>query len=40
LTSGGDQDIPERYANINVGEIQTILPAGQIVNEFAKVLAQ
>ena len=40
LTSGGDQDIPERYANINIGEIQSILPAGQIVYEFAKVLAQ
>ena len=40
LTSGGDQDIPERYANINIGEIQTILAAGQIVDEFAKVLAQ
>lgn len=40
LTSGGDQDIPERYANINVGEIQSILSAQQIVDSFAKVLAQ
>lgn len=39
LTSGGNQDIPERYANINVGEIQSILAAEQIVNEFATVLA-
>jgi hypothetical protein len=40
LTSGGDQDIPERYANINVGEIQSILSAQQIVDSFAKVLAR
>ncbi|MFM7186715.1 MAG: nitronate monooxygenase [Armatimonadota bacterium] len=39
LISGGDQDIPERYANSNIDEIKTIVSAKQIVDNFAKVLA-
>lgn len=38
ITLGGDQDIPERYANINIGEIKSVLPAGEIVKRFAAVL--
>lgn len=40
LTSGGDLDIPERYANTNISEITSVLPAAQIMADFAKVLNQ
>lgn len=40
LTSGGNQDIPERYANSNVGQISSILSAKEVVRAFATVLNQ
>jgi NAD(P)H-dependent flavin oxidoreductase YrpB (nitropropane dioxygenase family) len=40
LTTGGDLDIPERYANTNISEIVCVLPATEIITDFAKVLNQ
>lgn len=38
LTIGGNQDIPERYANANIEEIGTILTAATIVKSFSGAL--
>ncbi len=40
LSTGGDLDVPERYANANISEIVSVLPAAQIMADFAKVLNQ